>query len=62
MGVTGRQWCDFVVWTLKGFLVERIIVNASLWKEMTEKLKAFCMEEVVAELFSERVKRGKNLF
>ena len=41
MGDSGRKWCDFVVWTLKGMSVERIKFDEQLWERMFTKLKTF---------------------
>ena len=32
MAVLGVEWCDFVVWTLKDFTVERISFDPEFWK------------------------------
>ena len=61
MALTGRHWCDFFVWTLKGHYVERIPFDASFWKEMSSKLNLFYEHYVVPEFFTERIKRGKEL-
>ena len=58
MGVTHTQWCDFFVWTLKGFSCERIYFNQTVWEECLGKLKQFYVESVLPELFSRRVERG----
>ena len=34
LGVTGRKWCDFFVYTQKGFHLERIPFNKELWELM----------------------------
>jgi len=62
MGVSGRQWCDFVVWTLKGHSIERIHFDEPLWKKMVEVLKSFYVQAVIPEIFTERVKRGRCLY
>lgn len=62
MAVTGRQWCDFFVWTLKGHSIERVHFDPNLWSDMARKLAQFYTNAMVPELFSTRVKRGKPLF
>ena len=62
MVVSGRKWCDFVVWTLQGISIERICFDEQLWCNMLERLKAFYVEVVLTELYTSRVKRNKNLF
>lgn len=34
MGVSGRKWCGFVVWTLKGMSVEKIMFDEAFWEKM----------------------------
>ena len=41
MAVAGLTWCDFVVYTNKSMLVERIQFDADLWHQMVDKLTAF---------------------
>ncbi|KAK7477395.1 hypothetical protein BaRGS_00031371 [Batillaria attramentaria] len=62
MGISGRSWCDFVVWTLKGMSVERIPFDEGLWQAILTKLKDFYVGAVIPEIFTHRVERGKDLF
>ena len=42
MAITGRSWCDFVMYTEKGLSVERIPFDSTFWeKELLPKLVAF---------------------
>lgn len=42
MAVTGRSWCDFVVYTEKGFSCERITYDNDFWtNELLPKLISF---------------------
>ena len=42
MGVGGRPWCDFVVYTKKGISIERISFNEAYWKDkLLPKLTEF---------------------
>lgn len=61
MGITGRKWCHFVIWTLGGCTVEKIEFDDSIWKLMLLKLTSFFREYVVPELFTRRVRRGIKL-
>lgn len=38
MGLTGAQWCDFIVYTSKGLCVERIMFDQNKWDTLREKL------------------------
>ncbi|KAL5010353.1 hypothetical protein ScPMuIL_012658 [Solemya velum] len=62
LAITGRKWCDFFVWTLKGHSMERIHFEKEMWKSMSTKLKEFYVRAVIPELFSLRVKRGLALY
>ena len=62
LGISGREWCDFVLWTLNGFSIERIYFDKELWEQCLDKLKTFYFQCFLPELFSTRVKRGLPLF
>lgn len=67
MGISGRTWADFVVWTPKDntnktIHIERIYFDSKLWSGMKVKLHAFFVKGVAAEMFSSRVKRGISLY
>ena len=38
MGVTGAQWCDFIVYTSKGLYVERIPFDPAFWQNLRREL------------------------
>ncbi|KAL3886091.1 hypothetical protein ACJMK2_026114 [Sinanodonta woodiana] len=56
-----RKWCDFVIWTLKGYNVERILCDDNFWILMLDKLNSFYLKAIIPELFSQRIKRGMSL-
>ena len=63
MAITGRTWCDFVVWTLKQpHSVERVYFDPELWKSMVTKLDKFYKKAMIPEMFTNRVKRGISLY
>ena len=62
MAIAKFQWCDFVVWTLKGIHVERIKFDLKFWQDALKTLNKFYVKAVIPELFTTRVKRGKNLY
>ncbi len=41
LGVTGRKWCDFVVWTPQGISTERILLDQAFWESKVPKLECF---------------------
>ena len=49
--ITGRPWCDFVVWTPTFTSIECIWFDGVLWsKKMYPRLKAFYMNSLLPEL------------
>lgn len=51
MGIGGRKWCDFIVYTKKGIHVERIDFNESFWTdELLPKLCTFYDKCVAPEI------------
>ena len=62
MKILSLNWCDFVIWTKKGFHVERIHYDEEFWQgRMLFKLKFFYSSFFTAELYTHRVKRDKEL-
>lgn len=63
MKVLGIDWCDFVIWTKKGMNVQRVVFSEEFWAhKMIFKLKFFYNSFLMAEKFTNRIKRGKKLF
>lgn len=62
LAVLNLKWANFFVWTKKGTAVERIMFDCQQWETMLYKLKDFYSRNFVAELHTERVKRGKVLY
>lgn len=63
MAITGRKWCDFVVWTCSGTAsIQRVWFDQELWVDMLSKLSTFYVDAFLPELFSGRVSRGLKLF
>ena len=58
MGLTGINRCDFVVWTPGRISVESIMFCEEYWDGMFQKLKNFCQNVFLIELFCRRVMRG----
>lgn len=55
MGVTGRPWCDFFVYTRHGFHLERIMFDSNLWQQLVGAADYFFTNYVAPEL----LKMGK---
>ena len=58
MAIKGCNWCDFVVWTTKGLVIERVVFDSQLWQTMKTNLVEFYRKCVLPELFNLKVKRG----
>lgn len=41
MGITGAKWCDFITYTFKGMVIERILFDADFFASMLLKLEQF---------------------
>ena len=41
MGIGGRKWCDFIVYTNKGISIERIPFDENFWEDLCSKLLEF---------------------
>ena len=57
--ITGRQWCDFVVWTpsstVDNLVVQRIYLDEDIWKKtIFPRLYRFYMGSMLPELASPR--------
>ena len=61
LGVTGKQWCDFTVWTPKGISTERIQFDQAFWESMIQKLERFFDTAVLPELASPQLPNGRPI-
>ena len=61
MAITGRSWCDFVVWLPQGMSVERIHFEEDLWAETKPKLLDFYQRALLPELTLPRLPRGQPI-
>ena len=50
MGITGRLWCDFVLWTPKGIDYERIYFDETQWKSCVASLTEFYFGTLIEDL------------
>ena len=64
MAITELPYCDFVIWTKKGFSVQRINFDRVFWDIMFEKLKHFYTYSMVPELITKtlwkKLKKAKD--
>lgn len=61
LGITGKQWCDFSVWTPKGVCTERIQFDQAFWKSMVNKLESFFDTAVLPELAAPQQPNGRPI-
>lgn len=57
MGILGRKWCDFVVWSSVNLVVERIKFDESFWNSLRRKLVVFHHMYVCPEHFQMKIPR-----
>lgn len=57
MALTGYEWCDFVVWTLRGISVQRIHFDKTLWEMMCTKLISFYRNVIIPEIYTSKIRR-----
>ena len=55
MVVGKRNWCDFVVWTTEGMLIERILYDATYMKVLLPKLVEFYKGCIAPEIVSPNI-------
>mgnify|MGYP001792715328 CR=1 FL=1 len=46
-GITGAQWCDFIVYTKVGLYVQRITRNVEFWEKLKSKLHGYYFEHFI---------------
>lgn len=52
MGVLGRNWCDFFVYTRHGFHMERVMFEDELWQKLVKAADYFFVSYLAPELLS----------
>ena len=50
MAITGRKWCDFVVYTEQDISVDRISFDLKFWKNLLQRLFSFYDNTLAPEL------------
>lgn len=62
MAITERSWCDFVIWTPKGFHVEKIIYDSNFIEPILKHVSAFHQNILAPEYFEMRIPRKLTPF
>ena len=52
LGVTSQSWCDFVLYTKKGLVIDRVRYNPDHWLPLREKLTEFYFNFLLDEFIS----------
>ena len=47
LGVTGVNWCDFVIYTNVGMIIQRISFNQQFWDTIKGKLQAYFFDRFI---------------
>ena len=50
MGVTGKRWCDFLVYTRHGVHLQRILFNQQRWLQILDAAEYFFHNHIAPEL------------
>ncbi|XP_069116847.1 uncharacterized protein [Argopecten irradians] len=53
LGVCGKKWCDFILYTKKGFVVDRIYFDAEFYRHIVEKCTAFFDKYIMKSLMDD---------
>lgn len=61
MAVTGRSYCDFFVYTTKGYFKERITYDRALWSRMEAQFEWFWKCIICPEIFLKTVKKSLDV-
>ena len=52
LSIADKDFCDFVIWTPKCLIVERIYRDINLWEKMEKKLTEFFVQHVLPEIMT----------
>ena len=53
LAITGREYCDFFVYTSRGEYIERIRFDDTLWLQLLERLKRFWINHLPCKILLE---------
>ena len=54
LSIADKLYCDFFVWTPKGYLVERIYPDANLWEKIVQNLTEFFVQHLIPEIMTRK--------
>ena len=60
LGVFKMSWCDFFVFTQKGYFLERVYFNDSVWTKVAKSAEFFFLNYVAKELVEPNVNLLKD--
>ena len=61
LAITKRSWCDFVIWTPLGIMVDHIDASREFWEKIKPKLVEFYKKAVLPELAHSRFQSGQAI-
>ena len=51
LALTTQTWCDFILYTNKGLIIDRVKYDEEHWFELREKLHKFYFDFLLNEFF-----------
>lgn len=58
LGIMEMKWCDFVVWSNKSYIVDRIYYNDTFWNDIKFILVSFHHSKICPEFFEMKIPRN----
>lgn len=53
MGVTGRKWCDFVIYTKEDIFVQRVSFDELCWEKLSIACQIFFRQHICPKLLQQ---------
>ena len=50
LAITCRTWCDFVLYTSKGLVVDRVAFDADYWENLQKNILGFYFKHMLPEI------------
>ena len=55
LAVTGREWCDFVMYSNDEVVVDQILTDLDYWNTLEQKLEEFYVRNIIPETLSGKI-------
>ena len=56
LGLTTQTWCDFILYTIKGIMINRVKYNEEHWKNLRKTLIEFYFSYMLDEIMDKETK------